>query len=57
MKVRHFMMWWTILSILFVAFIAVRHENDLVPIRAGLRPSSLFSRRTKEKGRSCAHLV
>src|SRR5260221_1544846 len=30
MKVRRtFIMWWTILSILFVAFIAVRHENDL----------------------------
>jgi hypothetical protein len=30
MKVRRtFMMWWTLLSILFVAFIAVRHANDL----------------------------
>jgi hypothetical protein len=51
MKVRRtFMMWWTLLSILFVAFIAVRHASDLKREfeQASAQQQFIFER-TKEK--------
>jgi hypothetical protein len=47
---RVFLMWWAFLSILFIAFVAVRYTNDLKSEfeRASVQQQWIFER-TKEK--------
>ena len=47
---RVFLIWWTVLSILFIAFIVVRHSNDLkIEFEQASSQQLWIFERTKEK--------